>query len=135
MGKDNNITAQVDQICDAIRALLLAVAIPPEQEVNQEAEHIRRALEVIRAKDILSVPEAAILLNCSDSHLYNLIQKALDGTTEYPIPFVDLDGTQRLPQKALLEWSRTQKPKSVTPPEKNKNCGHLSIASSSRKKG
>jgi hypothetical protein len=79
--------------------------------VNERAEEIRRTQDEIKAKCFVSPNEAALLFGCSPQHLRNLVQRAIDGKTDSPIPFRDLDGVIALPIAELLEWARIVKPK------------------------
>jgi len=81
---------------------------------------MRRRLARIEAKEHISVGEAALLLSCSDGHIRNLVQRAIDETTEHPIPFRDLDGVVVFPIHELLEWTRTHKRKSKKAIQKTK---------------
>jgi hypothetical protein len=63
----------------------------------------------INAKPNITVSEASVLLNCSDSHLYAKISAAKKKATEYPIPFLDLDGVYVFPRLKLLEWAEQEK--------------------------
>jgi hypothetical protein len=68
----------------------------------------------INAKPNITVLEAALLLNCSHSHLYAKISAAKKRTTEYPIPFLDLDGVYVFPREKLIEWAEQKKGRSAT---------------------
>jgi len=74
-----------------------------------EADDIRARLYVIKAKEFVSIPEAALLLNCSNSHLRNLITKAREGEAEHPIPHRDLDGVTVFNREQLLAWVELDK--------------------------
>jgi hypothetical protein len=63
----------------------------------------------INAKLNITVPEAAMLLNCSESHLYGKISLAKKRQTHCPIPFLDLDGVYVLPREKLLAWAEADK--------------------------
>jgi hypothetical protein len=63
----------------------------------------------INAKPNITVAEAALLLNCSESHLYVKIKAAKKKKPDCPIPFYDLDGVYVLPREALLEWAAQKK--------------------------
>jgi hypothetical protein len=89
----------------------LAQSHTESQCIDPEASELRRRLARINAKEHISVGEAAILLSCSDGHIRNLVQRAIDERTEHPIPFRDLDGVVVFPIQELLEWSRIHKPK------------------------
>ncbi len=79
--------------------------------MDAEAATVRLALDKIKAKEYASVAEAAFLLNCSDSHVRNLVDKAIGRKSPCPIPFADLDGVRVFPVQELLEWTRIAKPK------------------------
>jgi hypothetical protein len=72
----------------------------------EEDPALYKRLSEINAKVNVTVPEAALLLGCSDSHLYKLIGLAEKGKTRRPIPYLDLDGVKVLPRLSLLEWAR-----------------------------
>jgi hypothetical protein len=127
--KIENVTAEVGSICDRNRdALLALVRLLSEQsekletcERDEQSKEVRRAIEQIRAKEFASANEAAILFGCSPQHLRNLVQKAVDGETEHPIPFRDLDGVVVFPIPELLEWSRMPKPRTKNGGRKNRS--------------
>jgi hypothetical protein len=73
-------------------------------DVRGEILELRNKLVCINAKDHISIAEAALLLNCSDGHVRNLIGKARKRQTNRPIPFCDLDGVTVFNRLALLEW-------------------------------
>jgi hypothetical protein len=85
----------------------VAEAVREERRAFIEAEpELCKKLSAINAKVNITVPEAALLLGCSDSHLYKLIKDAEQGKRERPIPYLDLDGVKVLPREQLLEWAR-----------------------------
>ncbi len=111
-----DVKAQVGQIHNQLELLLETVrTLCVEEPVNDEAAAARLALDKIRAKEYASVAEAAFLMNCSDSHVRNLVDKAIVGKSLYPIPFADLDGVRVFPVQELLEWTRIPKPKAKKP--------------------
>lgn len=129
---DDEVRAELRRICDQFRDGLLAAFVrlcdsqhaPPRDE---EAENTRQTLGKIKAKDFISVEEAAFLFECSEQHLRNQVQKAIDGTATHPIPFADIDGVTRFPLTKLMEWASIPKPR--TPKrggEIEKNKTHLS---------
>src|SRR2546421_9832092 len=63
----------------------------------------------INAKLRITIPEAALLLGCSTSHLYAKITAARKGKARHPIPFLDLDGVYVLPREELLVWAQAEK--------------------------
>jgi hypothetical protein len=66
-------------------------------------------LGLIKAKEHITVKEAALLLSCSESHIRKLVMLARKGKTRRPVPFVDLEGVTVFPLVALLNWA-SQKP-------------------------
>lgn len=77
---------------------------------DEEAE-LRAKLARIRAKEFVSIMEAAFLLGCSDGHLRNLVRKAKKGDARSPVPFRDLDGVVVFKLDELLAWSELPKGK------------------------
>ena len=113
----DEIRAELTRICDQFREGLLAAIVPwcastRAAAPNEVAEDLRRAIEKIKAKDFISVEEAALLFGCSEQHLRNQVQKAMDGTAIRPIPFADIEGVVRFPLIELQEWASLPKPKS-----------------------
>ncbi len=129
----DQIRAELARICDQFREGLLATVVPlcisPEATLDEDAEKTRRTIEKIQAKEFISVEEAAMLFECSEQHLRNQVQKALDGVAVHPIPFADLEGVVRFPLAKLLEWAAIPKAKARRKPKGTKQHGtHLSVA-------
>src|SRR2546421_9368175 len=67
---------------------------------------LRTQLALIKAKEHVTVKEAALLLSCSESHVRKLIRLARKGKSRRPIPFVDMEGVTVFP---LCDcWRRTK---------------------------
>ncbi len=96
------------------------------QEVFREAAHdylgqsnatddaavkLREQIALIKAKENITIKEAALLLSCSESHIRKLINLALKGKSRRPIPSVPMDGVTVLPLRDLLDWA-SPKPQS-----------------------
>jgi hypothetical protein len=112
MGLPEDVTAQIAEIRNELDSLLATVlAFCAERPVDDEASSTRLALENIKAKEFASVAEAAQLMRCSDSHVRNLVEKAIADRATYPIPFADLDGVRVFPVQELLLWTRIVKPR------------------------
>jgi predicted DNA-binding transcriptional regulator AlpA len=79
----------------------------PEQD--SEAMETRQQVQLINAKEFITIREAAFLLSCSRGHIDNLLDKARDGNTPEPIPFRDLDGLVVFHREELLAWSQKAK--------------------------
>jgi hypothetical protein len=65
---------------------------------DSEDEKLAVTLRRIMAKEFVSIKETALLLNCSDGHIRNLVGKAQKGKASHPIPFLDLDGVTVFPR-------------------------------------
>jgi hypothetical protein len=86
--------------------------ISPPDAKDEEAARLRAQLQLIAAKEFLTINEAAVLLSCSASHIRNLVKKAHKGKSKRPIPFRDLDGVTVFHRVELLAWSEALKPSS-----------------------
>lgn len=127
----DEVRAALARICDEFREGLLATVVPfcglRQATTDPEAEQTRRTIEKINAKEFVSADEAAFLFGCSEQHLRNQVQKAIDGTAVHPIPFADIDNVTRFPLKELLEWASLPKPKPKGKRLRKRNEGtHLS---------
>jgi len=112
MGSAEDVRAQVAQIRNQLDGLLATVlTFCTERPVDDEVASTRQAIEKIKAKEFASVAEAAQLMGCSDSHVRNLVEKAIADQSPYPIPFADLDGVRVFPVQELLVWTRIAKPR------------------------
>src|ERR1041384_214249 len=63
---------------------------------------LRQQLAMIKAKEHVTVKEAALLLSCSESHIRKLVVLARKGKTRRPIPYVDMEGVTVFPGHFLL---------------------------------
>jgi hypothetical protein len=66
---------------------------------------LRQQLALIKAKEHVTVKEAALLLSCSESHIRKLVMLARKGKTRRPIPYVDMEGVTVFPRESLLNWA------------------------------
>jgi hypothetical protein len=83
---------------------------PPQTASTSDEVHcIGQTLQKIMAKEFVSIKEVALLLNCSDGHVRNLVGKAQKGKATNPIPYLDLDGVTVFPRLKLLEWAEQPK--------------------------
>lgn len=127
----DDIRAEVARLCDQFSEGLLATVVPlcASQQaplLNEEAEQTRRTFERIKAKEFVSVEEAALLFGCSEQHLRNQVQKAIDGKAIHPIPFADIDGVMRFPLSELMAWTSIPKPRAGGKAKRTKKQTHLS---------
>ena len=77
---------------------------------DEEAERIERTLQRIRAKQFITIPEFALLFNCSRGHVDALLDQAQQPNCKYPVPYVDLNGLIQFERLEVLEWARLRKP-------------------------
>lgn len=77
-----------------------------QSSVDQNASSVlREQLGLIKAKENITVKEAALLLSCSESHIRKLVILARKGKSRRPIPFIDMEGVTIFPLRILLEWA------------------------------
>jgi len=67
---------------------------------------LRDRLALIKAKEHITVKEAALLLSCSQSHIRKLVMLARKGKARRPVPYVDMEGVTIFPRESLLDWAR-----------------------------
>jgi len=78
---------------------------------DDAAARLREQIALIKAKENITIKEAALLLSCSESHIRKLINLALKGKSRRPIPSVPMEGVTVLPLRDLLDWA-SPKPQS-----------------------
>lgn len=96
-----------------IEEIARAVFLECERATNASAQPsydapatLRAQLAFIKAKEHVTVKEAALLLSCSESHIRKLVTLARKGKTHRPVPYVDIEGITIFPRESLLEWAR-----------------------------
>ena len=77
---------------------------------DEEAERIERTLQRIMAKQFITIPEFALLFNCSRGHVDKLLDQAQQPNCTHPLPYVDLNGLIQFDRLEVLEWARLRKP-------------------------
>jgi hypothetical protein len=95
---------QIEEVARRIFREMLPACTSVLDEDN-ELEGTKRRLARIMAKEFITIAEAAFLLSCSEGHVRNLLKKALNRETQYPIPARDLDGLFVFHREELLAWS------------------------------
>ncbi|HEV7892355.1 MAG TPA: helix-turn-helix domain-containing protein [Pyrinomonadaceae bacterium] len=75
---------------------------------------LREQLARIKAKERVTVKEAALLLSCSESHVRKLVRLARKGKSHRPIPFVDMEGVTVFPFSELSEWASPEPKRQAT---------------------
>jgi hypothetical protein len=73
--------------------------------VDDAPAKLRAQLALIKAKEHITVKEAALFLSCSESHVRKLLREARKGKSRRPIPCVDMAGVTVLPLGELLAWA------------------------------
>jgi len=76
--------------------------------VDTELRKIHQTLQRIMLKEFISAKEAAILLNCSERHIHNLVDRARRQIGDHPIPFRKIGETTTFLRTELLEWTKGQ---------------------------
>ena len=107
--KNQDILALLDERIAGIATTLFheliaetAVAVP---SIDDDAVKLRSQLALMKAKEHITVREAALLMSCSESHIRKLVMLARKRKTIRPVPFVDLEGVTVFPLSTLLEWA------------------------------
>ncbi len=73
------------------------------------AAKLREQLALIKAKEHVTVKEAALLLSCSESHVRKLVRLARKGKSRRPIPYIDMEGVTVFPLSSLLDWASPER--------------------------
>lgn len=76
--------------------------------IDQEARRLQQTIQRIMSKEFVSAKEAAVLLNCSERHIHNLVDRARREIDDNPIPFRKIGETTSFLRAELLEWTRRQ---------------------------
>ena len=74
--------------------------------VDPEAINLQRCLQRIMCKEFISAKEAAVLLNCSERHIHNLVDRARRQIGDNPIPFRKVGEVTTFLRTELLEWTK-----------------------------
>jgi hypothetical protein len=73
---------------------------------DPEAIKLQRSLQRIMCKEFISAKEAAVLLNCSERHIHNLVDRARRQIGDDPIPFRKVGEVTTFLRTELLEWTK-----------------------------
>lgn len=84
--------------------------LQPPSRIDPEAQNTRTKVERLMSKPFWSIAELAFVWGCSDGHVRNLLQRAEDNATEFPIPFCNIDGLVMFDRDVILEWTRARRP-------------------------
>jgi flagellar biosynthesis component FlhA len=74
--------------------------------VDPEAIKLQHRLQRIMSKEFISAKEAAVLLNCSERHIHNLVDRARRQIGDNPIPFRKVGEVTTFLRTELLEWTK-----------------------------
>ena len=74
--------------------------------VDPEAIKLQHRLQRIMSKEFISAKEAAVLLNCSERHIHNLVDRARQQIGDNPIPFRKVGEVTTFLRTELLEWTK-----------------------------
>ena len=74
--------------------------------VDPEAIKLQHRLQRIMCKEFISAKEAAVLLNCSERHIHNLVDRARRQIGDNPIPFRKVGEVTTFLRTELLEWTK-----------------------------
>jgi len=74
--------------------------------VDPEALKLQHCLQRIMCKEFISAKEAAVLLNCSERHIHNLVDRARRQIGDNPIPFRKVGEVTTFLRTELLEWTK-----------------------------
>ena len=74
--------------------------------VDPEAIKLQHCLQRIVCKEFISAKEAAVLLNCSERHIHNLVDRARRQIGDNPIPFRKVGEVTTFLRTELLEWTK-----------------------------
>src|ERR1700694_3366280 len=97
--------ARIEEIARAVFLECNAASMASAQPSDDAAAKLRGQLALIKAKEHVTVKEAALLLSCSQSHIRKLVMLARKGKTRRPVPYVDMEGVTIFPRESLLSWA------------------------------
>ncbi|SRR5713226_4503 len=106
---NQNILALLDErIAEIARAVFLECdgnSKASAHSSDDASAKLREQIAFIKAKEHVTVKEAALLLSCSESHIRKLVMLARKGKTRRPVPYIDLEGVIIFPREILLDWA------------------------------
>lgn len=98
--------ARIEEIARAVFLECEGASKAAAEPANDAPAKLREQLAFIKAKEHITVREAALLMSCSESHIRKLVMLARKRKSHRPIPFVDMEGVTIFPRESLLEWAR-----------------------------
>lgn len=97
--------ARIEEIARAVVLECDGASKASAQPSDDAPAKLREQLALIKAKEHVTVKEAALLLSCSESHIRKLVMLSRKGKTRRPVPFVDIEGVTIFPRESLLNWA------------------------------
>ena len=97
--------ARIEEIARAVFFEFDVANKASAEPLDDAPAKLRQQLALIKAKEHVTVKEAALLLSCSESHIRKLVMLARKGKTRRPIPYVDMEGVTIFPRESLLNWA------------------------------
>jgi len=97
--------ARIEEVARAVFLECEGAREASAQPSDDAPAKLREQLAFIKAKEHLTVKEAALLLSCSESHIRKLVMLARKGKTRRPVPYIDLEGVIIFPREILLDWA------------------------------
>lgn len=97
--------ARIEEIARAVFFEFDGANKASAEPIDDAPAKLRQQLALIKAKEHVTVKEAALLLSCSESHIRKLVTLARKGKTRRPIPYVDMEGVTIFPRESLLNWA------------------------------
>lgn len=97
--------ARIEEIARAVFLECDRASTASAEPSDEASSKLREQLAFIKAKEHVTVKEAALLLSCSESHIRKLVMLARKGKTRRPFPYVDMEGVTIFPREALLNWA------------------------------
>ena len=102
--------ARIEEIARAVFLECDGACKASAQPSDEASSKLREQLAFIKAKEHVTVKEAALLLSCSESHIRKLVMLARKGKTCRPVPYVDMEGVTIFPRESLLDWAKPTSP-------------------------
>jgi hypothetical protein len=112
--EDHNLISSLDERIRKISREVLEQKLAKEDWpsapplADGEAQRIQQLLQRIMSKEFISAKEAALLLNCSERHIHNLVDRARRQIGDHPIPFRKIGETTTFLRTELPEWTKGQ---------------------------
>ena len=81
-----------------------------KKATNIETDGYHQVVQRIMCKEFISVKDASVLLNCSERHIHNLVDRARRGVSDNPIPYRKVGETTTFLRTELIDWTKVRPP-------------------------